>query len=165
MKPTTMIGLGLAAIAAFLVLILILVSTLGEGDRSKTESQAESEPAEPAAPAAEPVKPEPTPPATPKPDTTTPAGATPVSATPAGRFLAVPDDGTKLWIPPGAGSPADLRYVPPGSQFYLIARPAELLAGSEGPRVIQALGPAMALRDSVGRRPPGCRWPPSRASC
>lgn len=49
--------------------------------------------------------------------------------------------GKLLWESPTAGAPITLEYVPPGAQFLLVLRPADLSQTSEGPRVIQALGP------------------------
>ena len=69
-----------------------------------------------------------------------------VSAEPSddGRLEIVADDGRHPWQSPTAGQPVLLRYLPPGGQVFLIARPADLLASPEGPRIVQALGPAFA---------------------
>lgn len=53
----------------------------------------------------------------------------------------VPDDGQALWSSPTAGQAIRLKYVPPGAQLFLIARPSSLLGTDEGKRVIKALGP------------------------
>lgn len=62
--------------------------------------------------------------------------------TAADRYQVVPDDGKLPWATPTNGTPVSLRYVPPGSQFILVARPADMLASGEGARVLQSLGPA-----------------------
>ncbi|MCU0879116.1 MAG: hypothetical protein MUF06_15130 [Pirellulaceae bacterium] len=53
----------------------------------------------------------------------------------------VPDDGSLLWASPTAGAPVNLRLVPPAAEMFLIVRPAELLATSEGEKLLAALGP------------------------
>ena len=74
----------------------------------------------------------------------------PASAKPSSRpaeespFEIVPDDGKQPWQSPTAGRAVSLRYLPPGAQVFLIARPADLLASPEGPRVLQALGASFA---------------------
>jgi serine/threonine-protein kinase len=57
------------------------------------------------------------------------------------RYHLVADNGSWPWAPPTAGKPVSLQYVPPGAQFYLIVRPAELLANVQGNRAQRALGP------------------------
>jgi len=79
-----------------------------------------------------------------------------VPAATGGPFVAVADDGRTPWLPPGTGSPVRLQYVPSGSDLYLIARPADLLATSEGPRVLEALGPAFAAARSAWETAAGC---------
>ena len=61
-----------------------------------------------------------------------------------GRFEIVADDGQQPWQSPTEGQPVSLRYLPPGSQVFLMIRPADLLASAEGPRILQALGPPFA---------------------
>lgn len=56
----------------------------------------------------------------------------------------VPDDGQLLWASPTSGKPVVLRGVPPEGQVFLILRPAQMLATSEGKRVLDALGPGVA---------------------
>lgn len=53
----------------------------------------------------------------------------------------VPDDGQLLWASPTAGRPVEFRLVPPEGQVYIVARPADMLATSEGAKVLEALGP------------------------
>lgn len=50
-------------------------------------------------------------------------------------------DETHPWESPTAGPPIPFELVPPGSQIFIVARPAELLVSAEGRRVLQALGP------------------------
>ena len=58
----------------------------------------------------------------------------------AGRPLAAP-----LWEPPGPqGKPPALSFLPAGSQFVVLARPAEMLAQPEGRLFLTALGPQVA---------------------
>jgi serine/threonine protein kinase len=74
----------------------------------------------------------------------TPGGTGPgVVVTPPKVFVqdVVKDDGALLWASPTAGPAIVLDYLPPGSQIFVIARPSDMLAGGEGQRVIQALGP------------------------
>ncbi len=54
----------------------------------------------------------------------------------------IPDDGQTLWASPTSGPPLELAYLPNGAQVILVLRPAELLATSEGPKLLDALGPA-----------------------
>jgi len=56
----------------------------------------------------------------------------------------VADDGQLLWASPTNGKPVEFRLVPPEGQVFIVARPAEILASSEGGRVIEALGPQFA---------------------
>jgi hypothetical protein len=61
----------------------------------------------------------------------------------------VRDDGKLLWASPTTGPPISFDYVPPGAQIFLVARPADILAGNEGQRVLTALGPRFdAVRKS-----------------
>ncbi|MCH5373283.1 MAG: protein kinase, partial [Planctomycetes bacterium] len=73
-----------------------------------------------------------------------------------GPFVLVNDDGQTPWLPPTAGSPISLKFVPPGSQIYVIARPADLIASSEGPRILEAMGPAFASVRSAWETAAGC---------
>jgi eukaryotic-like serine/threonine-protein kinase len=73
-----------------------------------------------------------------------------------GSFTTVADDGQTPWLPPTSGSPVVLQYVPPGSQLYLIARPADLLASSEGVRSLEALGPSFAASRAAWESAAGC---------
>ncbi|MFO0904777.1 MAG: serine/threonine-protein kinase [Pirellulales bacterium] len=59
------------------------------------------------------------------------------------RQSVVADDGKSLWESPTTGAPVQLEWVPPGAQVFLILRPHDLMASTEGPRVLQALGPAL----------------------
>lgn len=70
---------------------------------------------------------------------------TDVATTPAGfRQTVVPDDGASLWESPTSGKPVEFHWVPPGGQFFLLLRPADLLASPEGARLVKALGPGIA---------------------
>lgn len=53
----------------------------------------------------------------------------------------VEDDGKSLWSEPTSGPPIDVQYLPPGTQVLLAVRPAEMLRGPEGQKVLDALGP------------------------
>jgi len=53
----------------------------------------------------------------------------------------VPDDGQLLWASPTAGAPVELKLVPPEGQVFFVIRPADMLASSEGAKVLEALGP------------------------
>jgi eukaryotic-like serine/threonine-protein kinase len=53
----------------------------------------------------------------------------------------IPDDGNSLWASPTSGRPVSFRCVPPVGQIFLITRPSDILATSEGPKVLDALGP------------------------
>jgi len=66
------------------------------------------------------------------------------AATDGGPPEFVTDGGEQPWPSPTDGQPVSLRYLPPGAQVFLIVRPADLLAHPEGPRILQALGPAFA---------------------
>ncbi|WP_425618493.1 protein kinase [Anatilimnocola sp. NA78] len=56
----------------------------------------------------------------------------------------VADDGQLLWASPTNGKPVEFRLVPPEGQVFIVARPADILASSEGAKVIEALGPQFA---------------------
>ena len=56
----------------------------------------------------------------------------------------VEDDGQLLWASPTTGAPIELQYVPSGARVLLIVRPSDLLAQSDGERVLRALGPDFA---------------------
>ena len=58
---------------------------------------------------------------------------------------AVDDDGVRLWQSPTRGEAYDFRFVPPECQFVLNVRPSELLATSQGRRLLQSLGPDFDL--------------------
>ena len=64
---------------------------------------------------------------------------------PALRQEVLPDNGQLLWASPTQGPAVEFDYVPPGGQLFLIMRPAEMLATSEGPRVLRSLGPNLEL--------------------
>lgn len=53
----------------------------------------------------------------------------------------VADDGQLLWASPTAGAAVDFRLVPPEGQVFIAVRPADMLASSEGAKVLTALGP------------------------
>lgn len=63
------------------------------------------------------------------------------AATPGRAEGGADDDGHSLWISPTAGEPLSLDYLPSGVQALLVLRPAELLAGEEGAKLVDALGP------------------------
>lgn len=126
--------IGLVATAAVLITGLIVLNSMGGGDANNdgdqsvvdnptTDTDTNTSPADP-----------------PK-DTQNGSGKTTTTASNAERFVVVADDGQLPWAPPTSGSPIDLKYVAPGSQFYIIVRPAEMAATSEGQRVFQSLGP------------------------
>jgi hypothetical protein len=73
------------------------------------------------------------------------------------RQTVVPDDGNLLWASPTQGSPLSFEYVPPGGQVFLVARPADMLATAEGPRVFDALGPDFAALRSGWERQSGVK--------
>jgi hypothetical protein len=51
------------------------------------------------------------------------------------------DDSTLQWVSPTSGEPISLDFVPSGTQALLNLRPAQLLAHSEGEKVLAAIGP------------------------
>lgn len=61
----------------------------------------------------------------------------------------VADNGPRPWPSPTDGPPVSLHYLPPGAQVFLIVRPASFLAGSEGLRILQTLGPAFATTQAA----------------
>jgi eukaryotic-like serine/threonine-protein kinase len=72
-------------------------------------------------------------------------GVPPVAITEVGfQQEVVPDDGSLLWASPTTGKPVAFRMVPPGGSVFMIVRPSDLLASSEGAKVLAALGPAFA---------------------
>jgi serine/threonine-protein kinase len=73
------------------------------------------------------------------------AESKPSSDGPAVRQEVIPDNGQLLWASPTQGPAVELDFVPPGGQLFLIVRPAEMLATSEGPRVLRGLGPNLEL--------------------
>ncbi len=60
---------------------------------------------------------------------------------PLAQDLTIADDGESLWISPTTGKPIDLGYLLPGTQLILHVRVADMLAHSEGEKVLAALGP------------------------
>jgi len=69
--------------------------------------------------------------------------------------IEVNDDGQSLWRAPTDGQPLALDYLPSGTQALLAVRPSELLATSEGSRMLAALGEngqsmLLALRERLG---------------
>lgn len=56
-------------------------------------------------------------------------------------LVLVPDDGKTLWAAPTSGSAIDLRYLPPGAQFFIHCRAAALCSAEQGPSVLKSLGP------------------------
>lgn len=66
----------------------------------------------------------------------------PAPAPPAGEAEKATDDKELLWASPTSGQPLKLTCLPPGVQMIIVLRPAELLAGDEGPKLLDALGPA-----------------------
>jgi eukaryotic-like serine/threonine-protein kinase len=68
----------------------------------------------------------------------------PVPPETGGRVATIADDGQQPWPSPTEGQPVSLRYLPAGAQCFLIIRPADLLSSAEGPKILQALGPAFA---------------------
>ncbi|MFM8252724.1 MAG: protein kinase domain-containing protein [Planctomycetota bacterium] len=69
----------------------------------------------------------------------------PSSDGPAVRQEVIADNGQLLWASPTQGPAVELDFVPPGGQLFLIVRPAEMLATTEGPRVLRGLGPNVEL--------------------
>ncbi len=53
----------------------------------------------------------------------------------------IPDDGESLWASPTDGVPIDCSYLLPGTQLLVHVRVADLLAHTEGDKVVAALGP------------------------
>ncbi len=134
------VGIGVGAVILLLIVLLLLNSGSDQrpvkpdsGDAApRTEMPSDSPPTESTA------QPDQSPAAQPSPK---PAQESP--------FQIVPDDGKQPWQSPTAGRAVSLHYLPPDSQMFLIARPADLLASPEGPRVLQALGPAFASTRSA----------------
>ena len=73
-----------------------------------------------------------------------PNGAVPVRFDPdaATPQILIADDGEALWESPTQGQPIELRQLPNAPRLLLTLRPADLLATSDGPLVLNALGPA-----------------------
>lgn len=154
------VGGGVAAVALLGVLIWVLTSGGGSQPKSDENTVANVDPnaGTPAVPANS---------GTPDVPTTnasnavaTPGKETPVTPpvdkgtgpgkSPGGKMASaeegvtqevVPDDGQTLWSSPTTGKAVNFRCVPPVGQIFIIARPADLMASTEGPRTIQALGP------------------------
>lgn len=129
--PWMAYALGVAALAAIGGGAFAL-STRPNGDPPKPRIARTEQPA-PAddAPAATKTTAKPAP----EPEAT---AGTAASAEPA--TIALVDAPDVLWASPTAGSPPTLAHLPPGSQLVLCARPADLLAGSEGRLFVRALG-------------------------
>lgn len=53
----------------------------------------------------------------------------------------IDDDRQTLWESPTLGAPLELFGLPPAPKLIFAFRPAEILADSEGPRLLQSLGP------------------------
>ncbi|NLF69706.1 MAG: serine/threonine protein kinase [Candidatus Anammoximicrobium sp.] len=128
------VGIGVGAVLLLLIVLLLLNSGSeqqpvkpGGSAGPRGETPVGSPPAESSRPAKSP-----------------PAAETSSRSVQEGPFEIVADDGKQPWQSPTAGQAVSLRYLPTGGQVFLIARPAALLASPEGPRVVQALGPAFA---------------------
>jgi hypothetical protein len=97
------------------------------------------------------------------PDSSQGSGATttpkpPVTVTEVGfQQEVVPDDGSLLWASPTTGKPVAFRMVPPGGSVFMIVRPADLLASSEGAKVLEALGPTFASERPKWEKAAGLR--------
>jgi hypothetical protein len=65
------------------------------------------------------------------------------AATSGGGQQVVADDGKLPWASPTSGNPVTFRCVPPEGQLFMVLRPAALLSGDDGRRVIEALGPGV----------------------
>lgn len=68
----------------------------------------------------------------------------------------VVESDTLPWASPTSGSPPTLSYLPSGSQFILLARPAEILASDEGRLFVRALGPRAAKAVAAVTAITGC---------
>lgn len=55
------------------------------------------------------------------------------------------DDGQLLWLPPTLGETVDMTFVPPLAKVYLIARPSDILANTQGADAVRALGDDFAI--------------------
>jgi hypothetical protein len=60
------------------------------------------------------------------------------------RQVTVVDSAEVPWVSPTAGRPPALAYLPPGSQWIMLARPAEIMADDEGRQFVRSLGPRVA---------------------
>jgi hypothetical protein len=67
----------------------------------------------------------------------------------------VPDDAKLLWASPTTGPPISERLIPPDPQMFVFARPADIVASSEGERVLAALGPVFAAGRSAWEKASG----------
>lgn len=121
-----------AAGAVLLFLVLIVAAALYSGE----------------APPANPVAPAPAVaanPSMPGVGTEPPAVDTPVASratvAPTPAAPVIDDDGRTMWVSPTDGPALDLRGLPQGCEMFVALRPAELLATSEGQKMIAALGP------------------------
>jgi hypothetical protein len=134
------IGVALAAVAVLVVATIILMQS------DKTSDAQPSEGAKPAKVDAE------QPPLDETPDAAVEETAADGSAAPGQpAFTEVDDDGQTLWLPPTAGAPLETAYLPNGAQVFLAVRPAELLHTSEGPKLLDALGPGGKWADAQVR--------------
>ena len=60
------------------------------------------------------------------------------------RQVRVVDSAELPWASPTAGRPPALAYLPPGSQWIMLARPAEIMANEDGRQFVRSLGPRVA---------------------
>lgn len=74
-----------------------------------------------------------------------PAGDTKVETKPESAIeqVVVADDGASLWASPTTGPPIELDLVPLDAHFLLHVRAASLMSSDEGPKFVQACGPAL----------------------
>jgi eukaryotic-like serine/threonine-protein kinase len=130
--------LGLASAVVLAIGAGVAVNILGrtgglivEGSPSREESRT-PQPSEEEVTNSDPLRPAGT-------DAGKPAGKQgAVSAT---GLEVIHDDGQTLWAAPTTGPPVEMRCVPPEGQAFMMVRPADILASSEGAKVLQALGP------------------------
>jgi serine/threonine protein kinase len=154
----TIAGITAAAVAAIgLALYLYSLGSGSQGELTaqppKTDRRQDTKPAPPTpkvnpigdnsrpSPPAIPAKPKPAekkqppvaPPVAKKTDATAPA--------PPPEEI-IDDDQKTLWASPTHGGPLELKYIGLGAQAALILRPAELLADTQGAKIVTSLGPA-----------------------
>lgn len=125
-SPGIWIGLGALALLGITATIVTLVTSGGAPQVDAARPRVAGQEA-----AADPVASNQTGEPTPQ------AAAAPPSPSDAG----VDDDGNSLWLSPTAGEPLSVDYLPSGTQAIVVLRPAELLAGEEGSKLADALGP------------------------